>query len=152
LPRTSPQTLPQTRPKPAISRTLVCRVLLDYVKLYRMTRATIISLDTVPDRLSVFVLHKCCPPSTSSPTAPPNMCRWRHVRHVYLACGHAFTLPEEHIVCEQRNCRFSPSHPPDCVLPKCRQTCWQYRQYPQQYSPNIHSACPTCQQSSIAPK
>ncbi|KIJ12571.1 hypothetical protein PAXINDRAFT_82700, partial [Paxillus involutus ATCC 200175] len=53
------------------------------------------------------------------------------------------------IVCENRNCKFSPSHPRDCVPPKCKQTCWQYRQYPQQYSPNINSVCPTCQQAAM---
>ncbi|KIM52412.1 hypothetical protein SCLCIDRAFT_141149 [Scleroderma citrinum Foug A] len=77
------------------------------------------------------------------------MCRWRHVRNVYLACGHAFTLPDELIVCDNRNCKFSPNHPPDCTPPKCKQTCWQYRQYPQQYSPNINSMCPTCQQEAM---
>ncbi|KAN0075560.1 hypothetical protein V8E55_011583 [Tylopilus felleus] len=98
-------------------------------------------------------------PSFSSPDLPSHlyisssltrpMCRWRHVRNVYLACGHAFTLPEELIVCENRNCKFSPNHPRDCVAPKCKQTCWQYRQYPQQYSPNINSVCPTCQQAAM---
>ncbi|KAF8437502.1 hypothetical protein L210DRAFT_3405329, partial [Boletus edulis BED1] len=56
-------------------------------------------------------------------------------------------LPTRQIVCENRNCKFSPNHPRDCAGPRCKQACWQYRQYPQQYSPNINSVCPTCQQA-----
>ncbi|KAF9452990.1 hypothetical protein P691DRAFT_720397 [Macrolepiota fuliginosa MF-IS2] len=49
------------------------------------------------------------------------------------------------IKCDLAQCRFSPAHPPDCQLPHCKQTCWQYRQYPQQYSPHIDRFCPSCE-------
>ncbi|THV08337.1 hypothetical protein K435DRAFT_8132 [Dendrothele bispora CBS 962.96] len=39
--------------------------------------------------------------------------------------------PEEEIKCDLVNCKFSPAHPHNC--PRCQQTCWQYRQFPQQY-------------------
>ncbi|KAI0346808.1 hypothetical protein BDW22DRAFT_1321515, partial [Trametopsis cervina] len=48
------------------------------------------------------------------------------------------------IKCESTTCKFSPVHPPDCVPPSCSQTCWQYRQYPEQYSPHIGAVCPHC--------
>ncbi|KAG2040325.1 hypothetical protein BDR03DRAFT_949643 [Suillus americanus] len=61
------------------------------------------------------------------------MCCWRHVRNVYLRCGHAFNLPDELITCDSSRCKFSPNHPATCLPPTCKQTCAQYRQYPQQY-------------------
>ncbi|KAJ8595829.1 hypothetical protein M405DRAFT_279210 [Rhizopogon salebrosus TDB-379] len=73
------------------------------------------------------------------------MCYFRRVRNVYTRCGHAVNLHDELIVCDSPRCRFSPNHPSTCVLPVCRQTCCQYRQYPQQYSPNIDRACPDCE-------
>ncbi|KDQ64341.1 hypothetical protein JAAARDRAFT_223242 [Jaapia argillacea MUCL 33604] len=72
------------------------------------------------------------------------MCCWRRVRHVYLQCNHAINLPDDEIRCDSRNCKFSPNHPLDCVPPQCIKTCWQYHQYPQQYSPNIDGKCPNC--------
>ncbi|KAI5890522.1 uncharacterized protein SCHCODRAFT_02506897, partial [Schizophyllum commune H4-8] len=48
------------------------------------------------------------------------------------------------IQCTSRTCKFSPNHPPTCVPPRCTQTCWQYRQFPEQYSPNVNSYCPSC--------
>ncbi|KAJ3722525.1 hypothetical protein C8R42DRAFT_45518 [Lentinula raphanica] len=70
------------------------------------------------------------------------MCYWRRVRNIYTRCGHGVNLPEEEIKCDLVNCKFSPAHRPNC--PNCSQTCWQYRQYPQQYSPHIDRLCPTC--------
>ncbi|KAF9478158.1 hypothetical protein BDN70DRAFT_809379, partial [Pholiota conissans] len=48
------------------------------------------------------------------------------------------------IKCDLVNCKFSPAHPKTCQPPSCTQTCWQYHQYPQQYSPHIEKACPAC--------
>ncbi|KIY46258.1 hypothetical protein FISHEDRAFT_47616 [Fistulina hepatica ATCC 64428] len=66
------------------------------------------------------------------------------VRNVFLRCGHAQNLPDQMIYCDSETCKFSPRHPPNCTPPKCRGTCWQYRQYPEQHSPNIDSVCPAC--------
>ncbi|KII94925.1 hypothetical protein PLICRDRAFT_33756 [Plicaturopsis crispa FD-325 SS-3] len=71
------------------------------------------------------------------------MCYLRQVRNVYSKCGHGITLPDEEIKCDLRNCKFSPVHPKNCG-PRCSQTCWQYRQFPQQYSPKIDRLCPDC--------
>ncbi|KAJ3794784.1 hypothetical protein GGU11DRAFT_279784 [Lentinula aff. detonsa] len=71
------------------------------------------------------------------------MCRRRHVRNIYLKCGHAVNLPEQEVSCENEHCKFSPFHPNVC--PNCTKTCWQYHQYPEQYSPQINSFCPACQ-------
>ncbi|GAW03956.1 hypothetical protein F5879DRAFT_183868 [Lentinula edodes] len=71
------------------------------------------------------------------------MCRRRHVRNLYLKCGHAVNLPEQEISCENEHCKFSPFHPKNC--PNCTRTCWQYHQYPEQYTPQINSFCPACQ-------
>ncbi|KIL70219.1 hypothetical protein M378DRAFT_67612, partial [Amanita muscaria Koide BX008] len=49
------------------------------------------------------------------------------------------------IKCYSAICKFSPSHPSDCVAPQCARTCWQYRQFPQQYSPHLTRLCPTCE-------
>jgi hypothetical protein len=43
-------------------------------------------------------------------------------------------LTGQQIQCDDRYCRFSTSHPSDCVPPNCSKTCWPYRQFPQQYS------------------
>ncbi|KAG1778344.1 hypothetical protein EV702DRAFT_1095817, partial [Suillus placidus] len=72
---------------------------------------------------------------------------WRHVRNVYLRCGHTFNIPDESIVCDDSRCKFSPNHPATCLPPTCKSTCRQYRQYPQQYSPNINRFCPACEQA-----
>ncbi|TRM56997.1 hypothetical protein BD626DRAFT_412681 [Schizophyllum amplum] len=72
------------------------------------------------------------------------MCRFRRVRNVFLRCGHAESLPDQLIECESTTCKFSPNHPPTCRPPTCTKTCWQYRQYPEQYSPNIDRYCPAC--------
>ncbi|KAF9057996.1 hypothetical protein BJ165DRAFT_1521324 [Panaeolus papilionaceus] len=73
-----------------------------------------------------------------------DMCYWRRVRNIYKKCGHGVTLPDEEIKCDLVNCKFSPAHPNDCNPPQCTQSCWQYRQFPQQYSPHIDKACPQC--------
>ncbi|TFK76473.1 hypothetical protein BDN72DRAFT_852786 [Pluteus cervinus] len=36
------------------------------------------------------------------------------------------------IGCDDRYCKFSQAHPEDCG-PNCKTTCWQYRQFPEQY-------------------
>ncbi|PBK91109.1 hypothetical protein ARMGADRAFT_1111058 [Armillaria gallica] len=71
------------------------------------------------------------------------MCRRRQVRNIYTRCGHAYTLPEEYIQCEQSNCKFSLFHPASCKPPACLRTCW-HRRFPEQYSPHIDSYCPAC--------
>ncbi|KAG5728502.1 hypothetical protein E4T56_gene19503 [Termitomyces sp. T112] len=73
------------------------------------------------------------------------MCYWRRVRNYYKKCGHGITLPDEEIQCDLINCKFSSTHSKDCVPPQCQRTCWQYRQYPQQYSPHIDRLCPNCE-------
>ncbi|KAF8913755.1 hypothetical protein CPB84DRAFT_1757435 [Gymnopilus junonius] len=72
------------------------------------------------------------------------MCYFRRVRNIYKQCGHGVTLPDEEIKCDLVNCKFSLAHPADCKPPRCTQTCWQYHQFPQQYSPHIDKACPAC--------
>ncbi|KAL1755160.1 hypothetical protein FB107DRAFT_214238 [Schizophyllum commune] len=69
------------------------------------------------------------------------------VCHVYLLCGHVENMPDQLIMCTSRTCKFSPNHPSTCVPPECTRTCWQYRQYPEQYSPNLNAYCPTCSAS-----
>ncbi|PFH51382.1 hypothetical protein AMATHDRAFT_142569, partial [Amanita thiersii Skay4041] len=49
------------------------------------------------------------------------------------------------IKCNSARCKFSPAHPEGCLPPKCTQSCWQYRQYPQQYSPHLDKLCPKCE-------
>ncbi|KAA1471200.1 hypothetical protein DENSPDRAFT_837137 [Dentipellis sp. KUC8613] len=50
------------------------------------------------------------------------------------------------ITCDSRWCKFSPSHPPDCVPPQCTQTCFQlyaiYLWVPLPYSLRYRSASP----------
>ncbi|PBK87995.1 hypothetical protein ARMGADRAFT_438654 [Armillaria gallica] len=72
------------------------------------------------------------------------MCHRRQVRNVYIRCDHAVNLPEEYIRCEQSNCKFSLFHPAKCKPPACLRICWQYRRFPEQYSPHIDSYCPAC--------
>ncbi|KAG1783091.1 hypothetical protein EV702DRAFT_1060200 [Suillus placidus] len=75
---------------------------------------------------------------------PIIMCYWRRVRNYYKGCGHSINLPDEEIKCDLRNCKFSPKHSPTCIPPQCSKVCWQYRQYPQQYAPQIDKRCPKC--------
>ncbi|KAL4264983.1 hypothetical protein AB1N83_000310 [Pleurotus pulmonarius] len=83
------------------------------------------------------------------PTAPPSaMCYLRQVRNIYKRCNHGVTQPDEEIKCNLVNCKFSPHHPPDCQGQQCIRTCWQYRQFPQQYSPHIDKLCPACEARS----
>ncbi|KAI0062147.1 hypothetical protein BV25DRAFT_1826013 [Artomyces pyxidatus] len=70
------------------------------------------------------------------------MCHFRRVKNIYMMCGHTQDLKEEIIVCADAHCKFSPRHPKNCF--DCKHTCWQYRQYPEQYAPQIASLCPTC--------
>ncbi|KIK93449.1 hypothetical protein PAXRUDRAFT_145081 [Paxillus rubicundulus Ve08.2h10] len=58
--------------------------------------------------------------------------------------GSGYTADPLQIKCDLRHCKFSPKHPPNCVPPQCTKTCWQYRQYPQQYAPQIDNKCPKC--------
>ncbi|KII88532.1 hypothetical protein PLICRDRAFT_627328 [Plicaturopsis crispa FD-325 SS-3] len=76
------------------------------------------------------------------------MCHWRRVGHIYKRCNHMYQLPEEMIQCDDRYCKFSTSHPSNCVPPKCTQTCWQYRQAPQSYTRHIDNWCPNCLQAA----
>ncbi|KAI4519646.1 hypothetical protein K525DRAFT_205573 [Schizophyllum commune Loenen D] len=64
---------------------------------------------------------------------------------VVLHCLQPWNLScREQIRCTSRTCKFSPNHPSTCMPPRCTLTCWQYRQFPEQYSPNISSYCPSC--------
>ncbi|KAL6308986.1 hypothetical protein BKA93DRAFT_814916 [Sparassis latifolia] len=74
------------------------------------------------------------------------MCHWRRVRNHYRRCGHYIDL----IQCADRYCKFSSTHPNDCVPPQCTESCWQYRQFPQQYTPVIDNFCPVCIQTGAA--
>ncbi|KAG7449435.1 uncharacterized protein BT62DRAFT_945712 [Guyanagaster necrorhizus] len=78
------------------------------------------------------------------PSLFTTMCYYRQVRNIYTRCGHGVTDPDEEIRCNLVNCKFSTTHPRHCRPPACTKTCWQYRQYPQQYSPNINGYCPQC--------
>ncbi|KAJ6577708.1 hypothetical protein B0H19DRAFT_1121137 [Mycena capillaripes] len=68
------------------------------------------------------------------------MCRWRHVRNVYLRCGHAESL----VKCTSTRCKFSPNHPSNCVPPACSTSCNQYHLFPEHYNPNIDGYCSSC--------
>ncbi|KAJ7721488.1 hypothetical protein B0H16DRAFT_1602515 [Mycena metata] len=72
------------------------------------------------------------------------MCRWRHVRNLYLRCGHAENLPYIEIKCGSTTCKFSPNHPADCVPPKCSRTCNQYRLFPEQHTHSMDGVCTAC--------
>ncbi|KAJ6577812.1 hypothetical protein B0H19DRAFT_1121436 [Mycena capillaripes] len=87
---------------------------------------------------------------THQPTHTPHlsystMCRWRHVRNVYLRCGHTESLPPVEVKCTSIHCKFSPYHPSDCVA--CSQTCNQYHLYPEHYSPNVDGYCSACRRA-----
>ncbi|KAJ6456937.1 hypothetical protein C8R45DRAFT_1033915 [Mycena sanguinolenta] len=72
------------------------------------------------------------------------MCRWRLVHNLYLRCGHAENLPPIEVKCGNKDCKFSPNHPPSCVPPSCRQSCNQYHQFPEQYTPHLDEVCSSC--------
>ncbi|KAI6109837.1 hypothetical protein F5141DRAFT_810955 [Pisolithus sp. B1] len=72
------------------------------------------------------------------------MCHWRRVQNTYKICGHVYDMPDEMIQCDNRYCKFSSTHPGTCVPPGCTNSCWQYRQFPQQYNPKIDTLCPRC--------
>ncbi|KAJ7207165.1 hypothetical protein GGX14DRAFT_366587 [Mycena pura] len=72
------------------------------------------------------------------------MCRWRHVRNIYLRCGHAENLPSTEIKCESARCKFSPNHPEHCVRPHCKSTCKEHHLFPEHYNPNIDAFCSVC--------
>ncbi|CAL1703131.1 unnamed protein product [Somion occarium] len=72
------------------------------------------------------------------------MCCRRHVCYIYSKCGHAYAMPEENMPCDNPHCKFSPAHPSTCTGASCKQTCWQYRQPTQQYSPQVSGSCPRC--------
>ncbi|KAI0082410.1 hypothetical protein K474DRAFT_1655177 [Panus rudis PR-1116 ss-1] len=71
------------------------------------------------------------------------MCKWRRVRLFYTKCGHGVNLPDEEIKCESTTCIFSPNHPNNCG-PNCKRTCWQYHQYPEQFTRQIQDRCAEC--------
>ncbi|KAF9264704.1 hypothetical protein L218DRAFT_197784 [Marasmius fiardii PR-910] len=86
------------------------------------------------------------------------------VQNTYSRCGHIIRLPDELIPCYDRYCKFSVAHPPDCTGSQCRDKCWQYKQFPEQYrmfrlsrrdrltetdtflrsDPYINNYCPEC--------
>ncbi|KAJ7343513.1 hypothetical protein B0H14DRAFT_3122117 [Mycena olivaceomarginata] len=74
------------------------------------------------------------------------MCKWRQVRHHYTAegCGHIWEIPNEEIKCASIQCIFSDYHPRTCVGQRCRQSCWQYHQFPEQHTRTIAAKCPNC--------
>ncbi|KAG5715239.1 hypothetical protein E4T56_gene3029 [Termitomyces sp. T112] len=87
-------------------------------------------------------------PTSPTYSSPLIMCKWRQVQHFYAVCKHAYNLPDELIQCEDRYCKFSSTHPGGAVDcgPKCRNTCWQYRQFPQQYNRTFQQMCQKCLQ------
>ncbi|KAF6758375.1 hypothetical protein DFP72DRAFT_173661 [Ephemerocybe angulata] len=70
------------------------------------------------------------------------MCRWRQVCFVFQKCGCAIQQPDEEVLCDSPNCKFSPFHPKSCQLPACRKTCTQQRGYPQQHTVTVNAVCP----------
>lgn len=78
------------------------------------------------------------------------MCRRRLVSYIYSECGHPIPQPEQEVRCDSRYCKFSIIHPSTCLLPQCRLTCAQYRQFPEQYSRHISSSCPSCEAAAAA--
>ncbi|KAJ6630773.1 hypothetical protein B0H10DRAFT_852637 [Mycena sp. CBHHK59/15] len=87
-----------------------------------------------------------CPIFTLLESLATRMCRWRQVQNNYAGCGHAFQLnkkPDQEIQCDSTTCKFSPSHPRSCG-PNCTTTCWQYRQFPEQFVRTIQGYCPQC--------
>ncbi|PAV23370.1 hypothetical protein PNOK_0043800 [Pyrrhoderma noxium] len=83
-------------------------------------------------------------PITTGGVVIPSNCqtRWFVLRNSIPP--NACTLTHYQITCVNPKCKFSSTHPLDCLPPQCRQTCWQYRQYPEQYNPQIDGVCPTC--------
>ncbi|KAH9981316.1 hypothetical protein BGW80DRAFT_1163176, partial [Lactifluus volemus] len=71
---------------------------------------------------------------------------FRRVTNTYLRCGHEVQL----IQCGSRWCRFSNTHPADCVAPQCQRTCNQFRAFPQSYNPRIDNWCQPCWESGLA--
>ncbi|KAN0133749.1 hypothetical protein V8E53_008473 [Lactarius tabidus] len=78
------------------------------------------------------------------------MCHWRRVTNTYLRCNHEVEVPEEEIRCENRWCRFSVTHPRDCIPPQCQRTCNQFRGFPQLYNPQLDTWCQGCRESGLA--
>ncbi|KAI0668294.1 hypothetical protein C8Q78DRAFT_979931 [Trametes maxima] len=66
------------------------------------------------------------------------------VCYVYSGCGHVYPMPDQEVQCDSPRCKFSPMHPKSCGGSSCKQTCKQFRQHPQQYSPQIAGYCPGC--------
>ncbi|KAF8188414.1 hypothetical protein BJ912DRAFT_968811 [Pholiota molesta] len=76
------------------------------------------------------------------------MCRWRQINDTYAGCGHAYRLPDEMVYCGDRWCKFSPYHDPECG-PNCKETCWQYRQFPEQINRRLDRKCSYCYDEQI---
>ncbi|KAI0823824.1 hypothetical protein BC628DRAFT_481110 [Trametes gibbosa] len=72
------------------------------------------------------------------------MCYIRQVCYMYMKCGHACPVPDQQVSCDSRHCKFSTVHPKNCQGPSCKQTCKQFRQHPQQHSPQVVGLCPNC--------
>ncbi|KAF8894589.1 hypothetical protein BD779DRAFT_850841 [Infundibulicybe gibba] len=72
-----------------------------------------------------------------------NIKLWRQVQDTYK-CGHVYSVPDKLIPCEDRYCKFSPLHPDDCGS-NCGKTCWQYRQFPEQYNLKLDRLCLRCE-------
>lgn len=79
------------------------------------------------------------------------MCHWRRVRNHYRRCNHYLDLPDDLVQCDDRYCKFSTCHPSNCVPPRCTETCWQYRQFPESITPVIDDYCPSCIASGRQP-
>ncbi|KAM6500545.1 hypothetical protein JOM56_003559 [Amanita muscaria] len=77
------------------------------------------------------------------------MCRFLQVQEHYTLCGHSYRRPDQELRCNDRFCKFSSAHPKDCG-PNCSTTCWQYRQFPEQYHRTTHAQCPICDPSSTS--
>ncbi|RDB21342.1 hypothetical protein Hypma_011577 [Hypsizygus marmoreus] len=77
------------------------------------------------------------------------MCKWRQVQHIFTLCNHVYSLPDEMIRCDDRWCKFSTTHPSNCG-PNCKNTCWQYRQFPEQYNRTIARLCYACEAAAAA--
>ncbi|TEB35900.1 hypothetical protein FA13DRAFT_1203025 [Coprinellus micaceus] len=72
-------------------------------------------------------LHLRSPSPCPIPTPPlqTTMCRWRQIQDTFTTCNHSLRLADQLVQCDDRFCKFSSSHPPDCGS-ECRTTCWQY--------------------------
>ncbi|KAH9966642.1 hypothetical protein BC827DRAFT_1177415 [Russula dissimulans] len=78
------------------------------------------------------------------------MCHWRRVTHTFIRCKHELQLDDEEIRCESRWCKFSLTHPTDCIAPQCQRTCNQFRSFPQHYKLQIDNWCQACWESGVA--